>query len=111
LWGALLVAVPAHAAAWSASSALSAPASIQAQTTPPPTPTDAPTGVTPAPTGLATAPESSLPTGPANPGTGESQQAEETRLDWTPIVVGAILVVLLIVILVWRRRRRDTTIV
>lgn len=109
LLAALLLTGPAHAA-WSAPSAFSAMEVVLTQTTPSP-PTDAPTGVTPAPAGTATPPESSLPAGPANPGTGESQQAEQTRLDWTPIVVGAILIVLLIVVLVWRRRRRDKTIV
>jgi hypothetical protein len=109
LLAALILAGPAHGA-WSASSTFSATDVVLAQATPTP-PTDAPTGVTPAPTGTATPPESSPPAGPANPGTGESQQAEQTRLDWTPIVVGAILIVLLIVVLVWRRKRRDTTIV
>ena len=119
LWGAFLLAAPAQAASPTEASAFSAvPAAVQAQTTLPPGPTDAPAvptnTVTPAPTGTATAAtptETTQPAGPANPGTGETQQAEETRLDWAPIVIGAILVLLLIVILIWARRRRDTTIV
>lgn len=104
----LLLTGPAHAAVASPA-AISMPGVVQAQTTPP-TPTDAPTGVTPAPTGVATTSEGT-PTGFGNPGTGETQQAEDARLDLAPIVIGAILLVMLIVVVIWRRKRKDTTIV
>ena len=96
----LLLTGPAHASV--ATPALSVPGVVQAQTTSP-TPTDAPTG--------AATPSEGTPTGFGNPGTGETQQAEDARLDLAPIVIGAILLVLLIVVVIWRRKRKDTTIV
>lgn len=47
-------------------------------------------------------------TGPANPGTGETGEAEATRLDFAPLVIGAVAVITLVVILIWRRRRNTT---
>ena len=103
----LLLMGQVHAAV--AAPAISVPGAVQTQTTSP-TPTDAPSGATPAPTGVAT-PSEGTPTGFGNPGTGETQQAEDARLDMAPIVIGAILLVVLIVVVIWRRRRKDTTIV
>jgi hypothetical protein len=47
-------------------------------------------------------------TGPANPGTGETGGAEATRLDYAPLVIGAVALITLVVILIWRRRRNTT---
>lgn len=109
LLGALLLASPVHAAPVASTSASSFfSGAVKAQTPSPTGPAASPTEVTPAPTGTAT-PTETTPTGPANPGTGETQQAEERRLDWAPIVIGAILLALLIAILIMQRRRKNTT--
>ncbi|MFJ5862010.1 LuxR family transcriptional regulator [Pseudarthrobacter sp. NPDC092439] len=63
-------------------------------------------GYTPTPS-----PGDTASTGPANPGTGESAQKEDSRLDFAPWVIGAIALATLVVVLVWWRRRGKTTIV
>ncbi len=46
------------------------------------------------------------PTGPVDPGTGESKEAKEARVDYAPYVIGAVvLVVLLASFIFWRKRR------
>ncbi|MEV7574544.1 LuxR family transcriptional regulator [Arthrobacter nitrophenolicus] len=103
---ALLLMVVPGLAAGAASAAPAAPASSAAATV------DAavssggllvPAGNTPTPS-----PGDTASSGPANPGTGESAENEGTRLNWAPLVIGAIAVVVLILILLWRRRRNTT---
>jgi hypothetical protein len=55
--------------------------------------------------GSATPSDSASPTGPVDPGTGETGEAKETRVDYAPYVIGAVvLAVLLAAVIVWRRR-------
>lgn len=52
----------------------------------------------------ATPTQSSTPPGPVDPGTGESPEAKETRVDYTPYIVAAVLVLALgAAFIVWRR--------
>jgi cobalamin biosynthesis Mg chelatase CobN len=46
------------------------------------------------------------PSGPVDPGTGETKEAKEARVDYAPYVIGAVvLVVLLACFIFWRKRR------
>ncbi|MET1065169.1 MAG: LuxR family transcriptional regulator [Arthrobacter sp.] len=46
------------------------------------------------------------PSGPADSGTGETQQSKETRVDYAPYVIGAIVVVALVAAFIfWRKRQ------
>lgn len=46
------------------------------------------------------------PSGPVDPGTGETKQAKEARVDYAPYVIGAVvLIVLIIGFIFWRKRR------
>jgi hypothetical protein len=57
------------------------------------------------PSGSATPTDSASPSGPVDPGTGETREAKETRVDYTPYVVGALVIVVLLgATVVWRRR-------
>ncbi len=50
--------------------------------------------------------DSATPSGPVDSGTGETQQAKETRVDYAPYVIaGALIVALAGAALVWRRGR------
>jgi hypothetical protein len=89
---ALFVASPAFAPAAQAAMAVQAAAATSATS---PSLTD------PASTDPAS-------TGPVNPGTGETGGAEATRLDYAPLVIGAVALITLVVILIWRRRRNKT---
>jgi LPXTG-motif cell wall-anchored protein len=61
------------------------------------------------PAGTATPTDSSSPAGPADPGTGETRNEKETRVDYAPYVIGAVLVLALIAAwLLWRRRRNKS---
>lgn len=84
---ALFVAAPAFAPA--AQAAMAVQAAV------------APSATSPSPTDPAS-------TGPINPGTGETGGAEATRLDYAPLVIGAVALITLVVILIWRRRRNKT---
>ena len=57
----------------------------------------------------STSSSSSPSTSPSNPvdsGTGETEEAKETRVDYAPYVIGAIVVVTLVAaVLFWRKRR------
>lgn len=56
--------------------------------------------------GSATPTDSASPTGPVDPGTGETGEAKETRVDYAPYVIGAVVVAaLLAAVIVWRRSR------
>jgi hypothetical protein len=58
-----------------------------------------------APAGSAPAPSPSS-SNPVDPGTGESGQAKQNRVDYAPYVIGAVVVVVLIAaFLFWRNRR------
>lgn len=47
--------------------------------------------------------------GPADPGTGETGEAKDTRTDFAPAYIAAIAVVVAVVVLVlWRRRGKKT---
>lgn len=48
---------------------------------------------------------------PANPGTGETAEAEGTRLNLAPYVLGAIVVLAVAVAVIWWRRRGKKTVV
>jgi cobalamin biosynthesis Mg chelatase CobN len=62
-----------------------------------------------APAATATPGGSSSPTGPADPGTGETKESKETRVDLAPYVVGAVLLVVVIgAVVLWRRRGNKT---
>lgn len=55
--------------------------------------------------GPATPTNGTTPPGPVDPGTGETGQAKETRVDYAPYVIGAAVLALLIAaFVVWRRR-------
>jgi cobalamin biosynthesis Mg chelatase CobN len=46
------------------------------------------------------------PSGPVDPGTGESKEAKETRVDYAPYVIGAVVLVVLVASFIfWRKRR------
>jgi hypothetical protein len=46
------------------------------------------------------------PSGPADSGTGETKESKETRVDYAPYVIGAIVVVVLVAaFFFWRKRR------
>lgn len=50
--------------------------------------------------------DSATPSGPVDSGTGETQQAKETRVDYAPYVIaGALIIALAGAALVWRRGR------
>lgn len=95
---ALIVALPllasaAHAAPSAATAAAVRAADVQVAV---PASTSSPSPTDPA------------STGPANPGTGETGGAEATRLDYAPLVIGAVALITLVVVLIWRRRRNTT---
>jgi cobalamin biosynthesis Mg chelatase CobN len=47
--------------------------------------------------------------GPADPGTGETGEAKDTRTDFAPAYIAAIVVVVAVVVLIlWRRRGKKT---
>jgi hypothetical protein len=58
-----------------------------------------------APLAGATPTGSPSPSGPVDPGTGETRDAKETRVDFAPFVIGGILLVVLIAAVVVLRRR------
>ncbi len=46
------------------------------------------------------------PSGPVDPGTGESKEAKEARVDYAPYVIGAVVLVVLVASFIfWRKRR------
>jgi hypothetical protein len=46
------------------------------------------------------------PSGPVDPGTGESKEAKEARVDYAPYVIGAVILVVLVAsVIFWRKRR------
>jgi cobalamin biosynthesis Mg chelatase CobN len=46
------------------------------------------------------------PSGPVDPGTGESKEAKEARVDYAPYVIGAVVLAVLVAgFIFWRRRR------
>lgn len=46
------------------------------------------------------------PSGPVDPGTGETKEAKQTRVDYAPSVIAGVVVVVLVASLIfWRRRR------
>jgi hypothetical protein len=52
----------------------------------------------------ATPTDSATPPGPKDPGTGESPEAKETRVDYAPYVIAAVLVIALgAAAVIWRR--------
>lgn len=56
------------------------------------------------PLAAATPTDSATPPGPKDPGTGESPEAKDTRVDYAPYVIGAALIIAVgAAIVVWRR--------
>ena len=46
------------------------------------------------------------PSGPVDPGTGETKEAKETRVDYAPYVIGAVVLIVLVAsFFFWRKRR------
>lgn len=66
------------------------------------------TPTNPAPSGDSTT-SNPAGTGPANPGTGESQPQEQTRTDVTPWVLAAIALIIVIALIIWAVRGRSRT--
>lgn len=81
-------------------------AAVEGQTPPAtgPAPSTVPV-VTPAPG------DASSPAGPADPGTGETREAKQSRVDYAPYVVGAVLLAAVTGAVILRRRRKNKTIV
>jgi hypothetical protein len=62
-------------------------------------------GQTASPSGSPTPSDAVSPSNPVDPGTGETREAKETRVDYAPYVIGALVaLVLLGAVVVWRRR-------
>lgn len=62
--------------------------------------------------GMATTPGTpSPPAGPADSGTGETRESKETRVDYAPYVVGAVVLAAVAGAVLLRRRRSNKTIV
>lgn len=60
--------------------------------------------------GLSASPSPS-PTGPADPGTGEDRESKETRTDFGPLYIAAVVLIAAALAFILRRRRGKKTIV
>lgn len=101
----LLLAAPALPAG---AATAAAPASAASQAVPEQVASGSTGAAWAAGTSPTPSPGDTASTGPANPGTGESAQNENTRLNYTPWVIAGVAVLVAIAILIFRRRRNTT---